>query len=151
VQTPEPTTPPVAAATPDLAAALIESTNRQTELMERLAANQPKKRKTQADIVARRERKRFVHPIYQNGIEAQPYGLSDDTLKRCATLASGKYLNDVVEVVRTGKDENQRIHLFYDNTTVDKRMALKDSFASFSDMVLKITREMAARGIKPAA
>src|SRR5262249_51906834 len=138
-------------AAPDLATALIESANRQIELIELLHANQPRKRKTSGDALIEMTRKQFKYPVFQNGIEAQPHGLSDDTLKKVATLAPGRYLSDVVQVVRTGRDSEQRIFLFYDNSTIDKKMMLKSHFTSFSDLIDKIVKEMAARGIAPAS
>ena len=96
-------------------------------------------------------RKQFTYPVYQNGIEAQARGLSDETLKQAATVAPGRYLNDIVEVVRTGRDKEQRIFLFYDNSSIDKKMMLKNYFTSFADLFVKIHQEMAARGIAPIA
>lgn len=136
-------------ASPDIATALIESANRQTELMEMLAANQPRKRKTHGEVLVEMTRKQFKYPLFQNGIQAQARGLSDDTIRKAATLASGRYLNDIVEVVRTGRDKDQRIFLVYDNRTIDKKMMLQRHFTSFSDLIDKLTKEMAARGIKP--
>ena len=114
------------AAAQDLTAALIDATNRQTDLIAALHANQPRKRQNPGDALLEMFRKQFTYPVYQNGIEAQARGLSDETLKQAATVAPGRYLNDIVEVVRTGRDKEQRIFLFYDNSSIDKKMMLKN-------------------------
>jgi hypothetical protein len=149
-QQPKPASIPTSTIPDALTAALIEQSARQTEMMEMLAANQPRKRKSSGDALGQMLRE-FTYPVFQNGIEAQAHGLSDATIQKAATIASGKYLNDVVEVARTGRDRDQRIFLFYDNRTVDKRMTLKNYFTSFSDLLVKIHAEMAARGVAPVA
>jgi hypothetical protein len=129
----------------DLAAALTEQFSAVAEALK------PPKRKTSGEALVEMTQRQFKYPLYQNGIEAVARNCSDDTIRKAASLAPGRYLNDVVEVARTGRDKDQRIFLYYRNRTIDEKMMLRNYFSSFSDLIDKICKEMAARGIAPVA
>lgn len=87
---------------------------------------------------------RLLKPAYQNGFDVNPSGLSDATITKLAELKTGHYLNGVVKVIVEDGGAGA-VHLLYANKSPDQRMALRDHFRSFSELVDKIYAEQTAR------
>lgn len=87
----------------------------------------------------RAERKEFPRPVFQGGREADPSGLSDETLVRIAELKPGKYLGGFVTI---DPAPNDGINFLYRNATPDQRMTQMSKFVSFTDLVEKCWREL---------
>jgi hypothetical protein len=79
----------------------------------------------------------FSVPVYQNGHEAEPRGLSAQTRERASTLVPGKYLGGKVTVETT---PNGGIHIKYKSKTVEDRMS--QPFGDFTDLVERVWAEM---------
>ena len=140
-------------------AALSESNAKIASLMEKQAdfnefakQNATPRRKTMQEYLQENPRKRLLHDVYQNSRLVNPSGLSWATIKRLDTLATGKYCDGLIDVVRIkdGVDGlNTRIHIFYANKTLEQRMSFYVMFPSFTKMVNAIADEMAAREVAP--
>jgi hypothetical protein len=76
-------------------------------------------------------------PAFQNGRDIEPRGLKPETIHRLARLASGFYVNKMVEVVVDGRDQR---HLKYKSASIEDRM--RQPWTSLDDMVAKIWAEM---------
>jgi hypothetical protein len=144
-------------------AALAQSNERITGLMEQQAAYNkaalkiaPRRKKSMGEYLAVRKQKgisKFLpHLVYQNGRLVNPAGLAQETINTLDTLASGHYCDGLLDVVRVsdGVDGvNSRIHLCYNNRTVEERMFFYMRFPSFTKIVTDIAAEMKARNIAP--
>ena len=136
-----------------------ESNARIAELMEQQALYNkealkiaPRRKKTMPEYLAERKKrgggKQLLHDVYQNGRLVNPSGLSDDTIKLLDTLATGSYCDGMVDVVRRREGPEgigTRIHLRYNNGTIEERMQFYMRFPSFTKLVKDIAAEMAAR------
>lgn len=87
----------------------------------------------------RAETKAFKTPTFQNGIDVDAAGLSDEIIERVAHLKAGRYLGGIVEVDVSHKGA---VNFRYKNKTPDQRMALQTKFGSFEELVNKIWNEM---------
>jgi hypothetical protein len=161
-----PVEPTVPTGTPDLAAALAllaESQVKMTQLMEQQAAYNkaalrlaPRRKKSMGEYLKERNdkgRSKFLpHIVYQNGREVNPSGLSPETINVLDTLATGKYCDGIIDVIRISdgpEGVNSRIHLCYNNGTIEERMVFYMRFPTFTKIVQDISAEMASRGIAP--
>ena len=165
--TPAPTAPTPASSTESLLAQtlsmLAQSNAKITDLMEQQAAYNkaalriaPRRKKSMAEYLAVRKQKgisKFLpHLVYQNGRQVNPSGLAQETIDALDKLATGHYCDGLIDVIRLsdGMDGiNSRIHLCYNNRTVEERMFFYMRFPSFTKIVTDITTEMAARNIAP--
>ena len=74
------------------------------QALQMLAANQPKRvldessPEYQDRLRAEGHYDKFDRPVYQNGIEASPRGLSAETRRRASNLKAGSYCDGKVEV-----------------------------------------------------
>lgn len=144
-------------------AALAQSNTRITELMEQQAAYNraalkiaPRRKKTMGEYLAQRKAKgiskHLPHLVYQNGRLVNPSGLSEKTLMALDQLATGSYCDGLISVqrIQDGVDGiNSRIHLRYNNGTVEERMFFYMRFPKFTKIVEEITAEMKERKIAP--
>lgn len=144
-------------------AALAQSNAKITELMEQQAAYNkaalkiaPRRKKSMGEYLAERKKKgitKFLpHLVYQNGRQVNPSGLSPDTITTLDQLAQGRYCDGLVDVIRVtdGVDGiNTRIHLCYNNRTVEERMFFYMRFPSFTKLVQEIAADMKAQGKAP--
>ncbi len=160
-----PTAAPVVAPTATEAAlaaamqALAESNQKMTELMERQAVaseyalkNAPIRRKTMAEYLKEKPRKRLLHDTFQNGRPVNPKGLSQETLNKLDTIAPGTYAEGLLTVIRVKEGLNglhTRIHIFYSNKHEDQKMAFYIKFPTFTAIVNTIINEMALLSIAP--
>jgi hypothetical protein len=142
---------------------LAEGQARMADLMEQQAAYNkaalrmaPRRKKSMGEYLKERNdkgRSKFLpHIVYQNGREVNPSGLSNETIAVLDTLATGKYCGGIVDVVRVQDGPggvNSRIHLCYNNGTMEERMGFYMRFPTFTKLVQDIAAEMAARGIAP--
>lgn len=141
-------------------AALAQSNQKITDMMEQQAKyNQaalriaPRRKKSMPEYLSERRKKRggdkfLPHLVFQNGRAVNPSGLSNETIGKLDTLASGRYCDGVVDVQRIsdGIDGiSSRIHLRYNNGTIEERMRFYMRFPSFTVLVTAIADEMAAR------
>lgn len=140
-------------------AALAESQAKMATLMEQQAAYNkealkiaPRRKKTMPEYLAERQRrgagKQLLHDVYQNGRLVNPSGLSNETIKLLDTLATGSYCDGIIDVVRRREGPEgigTRIHLRYNNGTIEERMQFYMRFPTFTKIVTDITNEMAAR------
>lgn len=139
-----------------LEAALIALANSQSQIADLLAKQAdynaealriaPRRRKTMAEYLKEHPRKRLKHEVYQNGRLVNPAGLSRETIDKLDTLASGRYAEGMVQVVRLrdGVDgRSTRIHIFYSNKTLEQRMLFYMKFPTFTKLVNTIVDEMA--------
>lgn len=117
----------------------------QTEMISELRKSQPVRQiqfhdpEYQAQLA--REAREFKTPTYQNGLEANAQHCTNETLERIPRLKPGVYLHGVVEVQISGRGA---VNFRYSNRSPDQRMALKDVFRDFNDLVSKIWAEMQA-------
>jgi hypothetical protein len=116
----------------------------------------PRRKKSMAEYLKERNdkgRSKFLpHIVYQNGREVNPSGLSPETINVLDTLATGKYCDGIIDVIRVSdgpEGVNSRIHLCYNNGTIEERMVFYMRFPTFTKIVQDIAAEMAARGIAP--
>lgn len=131
---------------------IAELMERQTDYNEFAKQNAVRRRRTMAEYLAEKPRKRLLHEVYQNGRLVNPGGLSVETLRKLDTLATGKYADGAVDVIRVRdgiNGVNSRIHIVYSNRSVEQRMAFYMKFPTFTDLVTAVVAEMAARGIAP--
>lgn len=131
----------------------IEKPDLQTEVLasmasaiKLLAENQPAK-VIGADSPEYQDRLRaegffdvFPTPVYQNGRECEPRGLSQETRERASALKTGKYIGGFVTVERTDK----LVHIKYKSQTIEDRMRYASKWRDFSDLIDKIWAEMHA-------
>lgn len=119
---------------------------RQTEFNEFSKRNAPKKKTTMREFTNKHPQKRLLHPVFQNGREVNPSGLSVATIEKLDTLASGHYADGLVDVVRI-KDGagglHSRIHILYNNKHEAQRMVFYMRFPTFTKLVDEIAAEMA--------
>ena len=140
-------------------AALAESNARIAALMEKQSEYNaealrisPRRRKTLAEYLKEKPRKRLLHEVYQNGRLVNPAGLSIETIKKLDGLATGKYADGMVDVMRIKDGVDgiaTRIHIFYRNRSLEQRMLFYMKFPTFTAIVNAIANEMAALGIEP--
>ena len=127
----------------DETANLAQILQQQNEILEGLRRSQAPRDVNFGDsdyqAKLRAERKEFPRPVYQNGFEANPSGLSDETLTQIGELKPGKYLGGVVEILAGSRNA---IDFRYKNATADQRMALMPVFGSFAELVAKCHAEM---------
>jgi hypothetical protein len=162
-------TPPAPAGTPEpqttdqllaaVMAQLAASNTRIADLMEQQAAYNkqalkiaPRRKKTMAEYLKERQArgggKKLLHDVYQNGRLVNPSGLSTKTIEKLDTLATGSYCDGMIEVVRIRsgpKGIGTRIHLRYNNGTIEERMQFYMRFPTFTKIVEDIVSEMAER------
>lgn len=81
----------------------------------------------------------FPFPVYQNGREAEPRGLSADTRERASNLQSGTYAFKGVTV--TVERSSRAVHIKYKSTTVEDRMRYASAWRDFPDLIDKLWRE----------
>jgi len=172
-QRPAPPTPTINAATETKIggrSAVIESTPTEqllaqalakiTELMERQTAtaeftakHAPKARKTLAQYLIEKPRKRLHRPAYVNGRDVKPMNISQKTIDNLDTVAQGIYTkNNVTVTVRRiddGDKKFSRIHLFKNDKSLEQRMAFYMAFPTFASIVEFIHEHMAANGMAP--
>lgn len=144
-------------------AALAESQAKIAALMEQQAAYNkealkiaPRRKKTMGEYLEERKKrgggKRLLHNVYQNGRLVNPSGLSQETINLLDTLDTGKYCDGMIDVVRIRdgvEGINDRIHLMYNNGSVEERMTFYMRFPSFTKIVTDIAAEMTALGKPP--
>lgn len=113
------------------------------QTLQQLVANQPMKVITEGSPEYQ-ERLRaegvfdtFPKPVYQNGRECEPRGLSEEIRTRAAHLKPGTYLGGKVTVETT---PNGGVHLKYKSRSVEDRM--RHPWADFSDLITRIWAEM---------
>ena len=142
-------------------AALAASQTKMGELMEQQAAYNkaalriaPRRKKTMAEYLRERNErgvsKHLPHVVYQNGREVNPSGLSKETIAILDSLATGHYCDGIVDVIRISDGIDgvgSRIHICYNNGTLEERMTFYMRFPSFTKLVKDIAEEMTARNI----
>ncbi len=157
-----PTPAPVPTASPTveqlLAAFMQQSAAQQAQIAE-LMKNQldfnkaalkiaPRRKKSLAQRQAAGKTKFLPHIVYQNGREVNPSGLSQETINKLDTIATGSYCDGLVDVLRIADGPegiNSRIHIRYNNGTVEERMVFYMRFNTFTKLVNDIYAEMAER------
>jgi uncharacterized membrane protein YdfJ with MMPL/SSD domain len=139
-----------------------ESNKQLVALMEQQAAYNkaalkiaPKRRKTMQEFLAERKKagriKWLKHDVYQNGRLVNPKGLSQETLDILDTLNTGVYAEGLVHLVRIKDGVNgltSRIHIMYNNKTLEERMVFYMKFPTFTQIVTTVSDEMKTRGIE---
>lgn len=90
---------------------------------------------------------RLLKPAYQNGFDVNPSGLSDATILKLSELQTGHYLNGIVKVIVEDGGAGA-VHILYANKSPDQRMALRDHFRSFTELVDMIFTEQTAREVE---
>jgi hypothetical protein len=146
------TTPSVETQLAAAMAKIAELMERQTEYNEFAKQNAPRRKKTMQEYLQEKPRKRLLHAVYQNGRLVNPAGLSKETIQRLDTFATGKYCDGLLDVVRIkdGVDGiSSRIHIIYNNKSIEQRMQFYMRFPTFTAIVDAVVAEMAARGIAP--
>lgn len=78
----------------------------------------------------------FPFPVFQNGRECEPRGLSDEVRTRASGLKAGTYLSGRVTVERNARC----VHIKYKSMTIEDRM--RQSWKDFSDLVNQVWSEM---------
>lgn len=113
-----------------------------------LAANQPKRVITE-DSPEYQDRLRaegifdaFPKPVYQNGRECEPRGLSEETRTRAASLKPGTYTVGRTTVTVDVTSDGGR-HIKYRSKSVEERMSYASSWSDFSDLIDKLWAQMA--------
>ena len=158
---PEPAAAPSEPSLTQVMAQLAASQTRIAELMEQQAAYNraalriaPRRKKTMAEYLKERHdrgvSKFLPHIVYQNGREVNPSGLSKETIAILDSLNSGNYCDNLVGVIRIADGPggvNSRIHICYNNGTLEERMSFYMRFPSFTKLVKDIAAEMTARNI----
>jgi hypothetical protein len=81
----------------------------------------------------------FSKPVYQNGREASPRGLSEQTRERASNLRPGKYLAGMVVIEEA---QNGGVHIKYKSASTDDRMKYASKWRDFSDLVDQVWNEM---------
>jgi hypothetical protein len=132
---------------------LLQQLAESQAMIAKLLANQarvlPRRRKTLREFLKERPQKRLIRPVFQNGREVNPAGLSDETIKRLDTVATGIYGNGMLNVIRLTDGLHSRIHIMYSNKSIEQRMAFYMQFPSFTSIVNTVVSEMKARGVEP--
>lgn len=141
--------PATQAPTADPMALIAKQMERQNDLAEAQLRGAPRRKTTLAEYRKRNPRKTLYRPVFQNGRLVNPAGLSDETIARLDTLASGRYANGMIDVVRVGDGAQSRIHIMYANANPDQRSMFYMQFPSFTVIVNKVVEEMAAKGAIP--
>lgn len=152
-----PAAPAPAAFTPEqltqAVMALAQMAGGQQAFMEFMKGNTPKRRKTLDEYLREKPRKYLHREVYQNNSLVNPKGLAQKTLDTLDTLATGDYTPGdggvTFHVVRVGAGKFSRINIFYDNKSLEQRMALYMRYPKFTDIVNAIAAEMAVKGIEP--
>jgi hypothetical protein len=154
-----PVAPVVAAATPTeqlLAQALAKITElmeRQTATQEFSAKHAPKARKTLAQYLIEKPRKRLHREAYVNGRPVMPRNLSQTTIDLLDTIATGVYTKGTVTVsvkrIDDGDKRYARIHLFKNDKSLEQRMMYYSAFPTFSAVVQFIHETMKANDVAP--
>lgn len=125
-----------------LAQSVGASQQQLAEAIEALRGSQPPRDVNFGDVDyqerLRAETAVFPRPVYQNGFEANPSGLSVETLQRIGELVPGKYLGGFVTIVETPQNG---IDFRYRNMTADHRMIQQKKFDSFTELVEKCWAE----------
>ena len=139
--------------------ALAESQTKMAALMEQQGVYNrqalkiaPRRRKSMQEYLHQKPRKHLKHEVYQNSHLVNPKGLSQETLNVLDTLDSGTYCDGLVQVVRITDGVggiNSRIHIRYNNKSLEQRMMLYMRFPTFTKMVLDIAADMKALGRAP--
>lgn len=135
-------------------AKIAELMERQTEFNEFSKRNTPKRKTTMREFMKKHPQKRLKHPVYQNGREVNPSGLSQKTIDLLDTLATGHYCDGLVDVIRLQdgiNGVNSRIHIMYNNKTLEQRMVLYMRFPTLTKMIEQIAAEMALLAGTPGA
>lgn len=133
-------------------AKIAELMERQTEYNKFAKENTQRRKKTMGEYLKEHPRKRLLHEVFQNGRPVNPAGLSKATIERLDTLASGRYCDGLIDVVRISDGVGgitSRIHIFYNNKDLGQRMMFYMRFPTFTKIVDEVVSEMAARNIKP--
>ncbi len=134
-------------------AKITELMERQTATSEFAAKHAPRARKTLAQYLIEKPRKRLHRETYVNGRPVMPRNLSQKTIDDLDTLAPGVYTkNNVTVTVRRFDDGNKtfsRIQLFKNDKSLEQRMAFYMAFPTFAEIVRFIHAEMAANGVDP--
>lgn len=74
----------------------------------------------------------FPFPVFQNGRECEPRGLSEETRERASTLQTGgPYIGGLVSVERL----NRCVHIKYKSASVEDRMRYAGKWRDFSDLI----------------
>jgi hypothetical protein len=114
--------------------------------------NAPRRKKSMAEYLQQNPRKRLLREVYQNGRPVNPKGLSQATIARLDTFATGTYCDGLIDVVRI-KDGlngiNSRIHIFYNNKHEHQKYAFYMRFQTFTKIVDDVVADMARLGIEP--
>lgn len=112
-------------------------------ILQQMIANQPKRVITE-DSPEYQDRLRaeghfdvFEKPVYQNGHEAAPKGLSAQTRERAVALQPGKYVGGKVTVEATS---DGGVHLKYKSKSVEDRMS--QPWKDFTDLIDRIWADM---------
>lgn len=88
----------------------------------------------------RRETKAFKNRVMQNSIEADPEVVQrEETFERLTKLKAGLYLGGAVQVMVSPRND---VNFVYKNKTIDQRMAQKDQWRSFDELVEKVWTEI---------
>jgi hypothetical protein len=152
------TTTPEAVSPAAFAAALqaiADALKSQTEAQVGFAKLTPKPKKTMKQYLRERKTrgmgKETIRPSYQKGRPINAQGFDPETIERLDTLATGKYCNGDLEVVRVGRGDESRIHIFYDSfqDNRDMRWMFYMKYPTFKVMVDAIHADMAGQGIQP--
>jgi hypothetical protein len=106
-----------------------------------IVANQPRKRKTYADLLAERGKREMPFPLFQNYRQIESRMLSDADLQMLSKLKEGRFCNGKVTVWRNNGIPERPWHIDYDNVTINARMDLKNEFQSFNHLLKRITTE----------
>ncbi|OGT59085.1 MAG: hypothetical protein A3E01_06100 [Gammaproteobacteria bacterium RIFCSPHIGHO2_12_FULL_63_22] len=134
-------------------ALIAQSIAQQGEFQKQLVKATPKPRTTLRDFLKKHPQKRLHHEVFQAGRPVNPAGLSQDTIDLLDTLDTRKSMCDgMVDVVRIRDGvggANSRIHLLYNNQTLEQRMAFYMRFPTFTALVKALVAEQAAQGITP--
>ena len=77
----------------------------------------------------------FPVPVFQNGRECEPRGLSEETRTRASSLKAGTYLGGKVTVERSDK----LVHLKYKSQKIEDRMS--QSWRDFPDLIQQLWAE----------
>jgi hypothetical protein len=80
----------------------------------------------------------FPKPVYQNGRECEPKGLSHVVRERASSLRPGTYLSGKVTV--EGLPNGGGVHIKYKSKTVEDRMS--QTWRTFPELIDKVWAEM---------
>lgn len=112
------------------------------ETLDKLRGAQPERVISFGDVEyqakLREANKPFPRPVYQNQFEANPSGLSDETLQKVGELVPGTFLGGHVTIEAV---QNNGIVFRYKTRSVEQRMANERVFRSFTELVEKCWQE----------